>query len=123
MLNKALDVLKYTVRYTVYLCDYKIHTIPLLFSIIMTLILIYLGNWQIARLHVKTVLIAKIESSIANPAILLDQLNDHLMQDRNLDSKVQLTGRLLPEQSIFLYGMKSAATEKMDIIYYQYLNY
>lgn len=67
--------------------------------------LVILGSWQIGRHYEKTALIQVIESNLlSQPTSISD--------NGKLFSKVILEGHFLPNQYVFLYGRRSAETEK-----------
>jgi surfeit locus 1 family protein len=82
--------------------------LPLIFVTIATIILILLGNWQLARLDEKQNFIQTIEFNIANPAISIQDLDTNVPNY----SKIKLSGTFLPGKNAFLYGRRSALPEK-----------
>lgn len=64
-----------------------------------------LGSWQISRHYDKTSLIQAIEHNLISPP-------ESLSNNSNVFSKVILEGHFLPNQYVFLYGRRSAETEK-----------
>lgn len=79
--------------------------ITLILFILCFISLIMLGNWQISRHYEKTSLIETIENNLTSPA-------ESLSNNSNVFSKVALEGHFLPNQHVFLYGRRSAETEK-----------
>lgn len=69
------------------------------------LILIMLGNWQLKRYDEKMLLIKNIEHNLSSPSIPLNK-------NPNVFSKIFLEGHFVEGQYIFLYGRRSAETEK-----------
>lgn len=67
--------------------------------------LIALGSWQISRHYEKTTLIEAIEHNLTSPSTSLSDNN-------SVFSKIVLEGHFLPNQYVFLYGRRSAETEK-----------
>lgn len=70
--------------------------------------LIFLGNWQLKRLHYKNEFISNIERNVANPAILIASDAGSV----ELYSKVKISGHFLQGKDVFLYGRRSASAEK-----------
>lgn len=81
-----------------------IYTALILF-IFCFLSLVTLGNWQISRHYEKTALIQAIEHNLTSQSIPLSD-------NSSVFSKVVLEGHFLPNQYTFLYGRRSAETEK-----------
>jgi surfeit locus 1 family protein len=79
--------------------------IALILFIFCFLSLITLGSWQISRHYEKTALIQAIEHNLTSQPISLSDNN-------SVFSKVVLKGHFLPNQYVFLYGRRSAETEK-----------
>lgn len=82
--------------------------LPLIFVTITIIILILLGNWQLAKLDEKQNLIQTIEFNIASPAISIQDLDTNVPNY----SKVKLSGTFLLGKNTFLYGRRSAVPEK-----------
>lgn len=87
-------------------CKWQLELVPLIVTIIATIALICLGNWQLGRLTEKEQFIINIESNIANPAINLSTPNTPLY------SKVKLSGHFLRGKNAYLYGRRTSAPEK-----------
>ena len=90
------------------ICKQQFELLPLIFVTITTIILILLGNWQMARLDEKQNFIQTIEFNIANPAISIQDLDANAPNY----SKIKLSGTFLPGKNAFLYGRRSALPEK-----------
>lgn len=83
---------------------------PLVLAVVSICVisLIFLGNWQLKRLHEKENFIAKIEANIQNPPVKITSEHNKLEPY----SKVEVKGRFLNDRNIFLYGRRSAYPEK-----------
>lgn len=86
----------------------KFELFSALFVAVGVFCLILLGNWQLKRLEYKNEFISNIERNVANPPILISTNNEEV----ELYSKVKISGHFLRGKDVFLYGRRSASTEK-----------
>lgn len=81
---------------------YNINILILVAVASCVMILGGLGFWQLKRLEEKNIFIAKINSNINNPPLIIGDKPE-------LYSKIKLRGHFLANQDIYLYGRKSSA--------------
>lgn len=84
---------------------HKPKTLSNLLILLALIILILLGNWQMIRRNQKLKLIQTIENSINSNA-------KFLKNKPNTYSKILIKGHFIPNNHVFLYGRKSAESEK-----------
>lgn len=90
------------------ICRYQVSLFALIFVLLSVGTLIYLGNWQMRRLHEKESFIKTIEYNLLNPALEIHEVSP----DFPKYSKVKLSGKFLSGKNAYLYGRRSASPEK-----------
>ncbi|MCK0149424.1 SURF1 family protein [Marivita sp. S6314] len=81
------------------------HIVPLLFGLIGTAILLWLGTWQMQRLEWKRGVLAEIEERISGPFEAIPPLSV-VMPDRDRYQPVALIGEIGSEEALVLVSQK-----------------
>ncbi|WP_341753452.1 SURF1 family protein [Candidatus Tisiphia endosymbiont of Dioctria rufipes] len=85
----------------------QVQLLPLLLTILVFVILLSLGFWQIARLQEKELFLSSMKNNLNNPPIDIKTLSGH-----KLYAKIRANGHFLAGKNLHLYGCRSMSTEK-----------
>lgn len=103
MLQKKQKLLR-----TIDIFGIKLHLVPLTIVFFCMFLLLKLGNWQLSRWNEKKNLIHIIENNLKHiPQTYSAELNEIAPY-----VKLKLRGKFLPQNTIFVYGQRSAFHEK-----------
>jgi surfeit locus 1 family protein len=85
----------------------QVQLLPLLLTILVFVILLSLGFWQIARLQEKELFLSSMKNNLNNSPIDIKTLSGN-----KLYAKIRANGYFLVGKNLHLYGRRSMSTEK-----------
>lgn len=88
--------------------NFRVCTISYIFVVLSIVILFFLGTWQIIRSNEKNEFLSKVNKSLKEPPVHLDNFDNNGI----IYSKIKLSGKFLNNKNVFLYGNRNLSKYK-----------